>query len=157
MKEDPIIYLARAIKRIESGAVESDSGSHVEGIFIRVAGDFEKVVRSYLVRLLKTCGLNYETEIRSTINGPGFNKLTLGKCIAAIEEASNLRPDRVASLVPGSWKLGDFLQMLGRINDAWIPVKHRDGTGEVEPLIMLAQMKSMLTIYQVLPRRSGNI
>ena len=144
MKDDPVTYLSRAIQRIGSGTVESDSGSHVAGIFGKAANDFEKAIRSYLAALLGTCGLNYNREIRPTIKGcPSFERLTLGNCLAAMTEASNLRPARVAAAAPANWKFSDFLQMLRRINNAWVDVKHGD---EVAQSVLLARMKSMLTV-----------
>lgn len=150
MKDAPATYLSSAIQRIESGVVDGSSGSHIAGIFGKAAKDFEKAIRSYLASLVATCGLSYDTQIRPVIKGrPSFDKLTLGNCVAAIGEVSRRSSARVADAVPVGWNLGDFLQVLGKINSTWVDVKHGDGVG---PSVLLAQMKSMLSVYQALKR-----
>ena len=152
MKLDAVTYLSNAVQKIGSGAVASDSGSHVAGIFGKAANDFEKTIRSHLAEILATCGLNYDRDIRSIIKGPQFEKLTLGNCLAAIREASKLKSAGVTACLPAGRNVSGFLQTLGKINQAWVDLKHGD---EVQESVLLAQMKSMLTVYQALKRGGG--
>jgi len=148
MKEEPVIYLARAIRRIEVGAADSGSGSHVAGIFGKAANPFEKTIRSYAVKLIESCSLNYEMDIRPKIKGgPPIGKLTLGNCVAAMREASRQKPACVASTVPTGFTIDTWLRRLSKINDAWVALKHGD---EVEQSVLLEHMKSMFAVYQVL-------
>jgi hypothetical protein len=144
MRDNAVTYLSRAIQRIEPGAVESGSGSHIAGIFGKTANPFEKAVRSYVLKLIESCGLNYERDIRPRMKGPAIGKLTLGICVAAMREASYLKPICVASNVPAGTTVDNFLRTVGKINDAWVHLKHGD---EVGHSVLVEQMKSMLAIY----------
>ncbi|MGB7910993.1 MAG: hypothetical protein WCF59_02075 [Desulfobaccales bacterium] len=147
MKQDLVQYLSDAISRVEGGNVSSPSGSWSAGIFGKATNAFEKEVRSYVLRLLNSCNLDYEMDLRCLLKGLPFEKLTLGNLIAAIREGANLRPQAVAHNVPGGWKLTDFVKALEKINKTWVDTKH--GQEVAEP-VLIAQMKSMLTISKML-------
>jgi hypothetical protein len=147
MNEEPAIYLVRAIHRIEDGAADSGSGSHVAGIFGKAANPFEKTVRSFTVKLIESCSLNYEMDIRPQIKEPMNGKLTLGHCVAAMREASRQRSACVSSKLPTGFTVDTWLRKLGKINNAGVALKHGD---EVQQSVLLEQMKSMLGLYHVL-------
>lgn len=142
MKQDLVEYLVDAITRAESGGVSSPSGSWIAGIFGKGDNLFDKEVHSYVLRLLNTCGLDYEINLRDQIKGrPRLDKLTLGKLIDVIEEGAKLRPQAVARHVPGGWKVTGFVKALRKINGTWVQHKHGK---EVAESTLTAQMKSML-------------
>lgn len=147
MKTDSVAYLSDAIRRIEGGNVSSSSGSHMAGIFGKAAKAFEKEFRGYVSRTLKTCGLDYDTNIRAMIKGTAFQKLTLGNLMAVIKKASTLNSQCVSACVPDGCELSGFLDTVKQINDAWVQVKHGD---EVEAPILITRMKSMLELLQLI-------
>ena len=151
MTTDSILYLSQAIKKIEAGGAASEYGSHVLGIYGRASNAFEKEIRSYVATLLATCELNYDVDIRAAVSGPPFQKLTLGQCIAVIEQASRLKRARVAASVPGGWKLTGFLEALRKINEAWVQAKHGD---DIAVPLQVTRMKSMIAILKLLSSRS---
>lgn len=145
MKTDSAAYLSDAIRRIEGGNVSSSSGSHVAGIFGKAAKAFEKEFRMHVSWTLKTCGLDYDTNLRATIKGTAFQKLTLGNLMAVIKKASTLNSQFVPACLPEGYEFSGFLDAVKQINDAWVQVKHGD---EVEAQILVTRMKSMLELLQ---------
>jgi hypothetical protein len=150
MKAEILAYLTDAIQRIESGGVSSRTGSHLAGIFGKAANGFEKEVKSYVSKLLDDCSLDYERDLRGSIKGPIFAKLTMGNLVAVIKEASCINPKCVSVLIPGKWKVSDFTHALQRINQCWVQVKHGD---EIEGPHLVTQMKSILNLLQVMRSR----
>jgi hypothetical protein len=146
MTGDPIDYISDAIRKIEAGHAASESGSHVAGIFGKAARAFEKEVCAYLATLLRIGGLDYEV-IRPMVSGVPFAKLTLGNCVAALMEVFRLRPALLSSVAADDWTHSRFIDVLKRINDAWVQVKHGDEVGQPT---LLAQMKSMLMILTLM-------
>jgi hypothetical protein len=120
--------------------------------FSAAANDFEKAIRSHLEGILQACGVNYEVEIRPSIKGPQFLKTTLGQCIAAIREVSTLKSVCVTARLPKDWDVSGFLQMLTKINNAWVDVKHGS---EVPAPVLLAQMEAMLKVHQAFKHIAG--
>lgn len=152
MKANTVAYLTDAIQRIESGDVFSRTGSHLAGIFGKAANGFEKEIRSYVSKLLGYCKLDYERDLRASMNGPTFAKLTLGNLVAVIKKASCINPQCVSVCVPAKWKVSGFTDVLQRINQCWVQVKHGD---EVDGSQLVAQMKAMLHLLQVMGNREN--
>ncbi|MEW6052841.1 MAG: hypothetical protein AB1552_03505 [Nitrospirota bacterium] len=145
MSTDPIAYLMDAIKRVEAGSL---SGSHVAGIFGKAAKTFEKEVRSYTLCVLKNCSLNYETDLRSAINGPNsISKLTLGNLVALIEKSLERNKPCIDTYVPGGWKVVELIDALKQVNKVWVEVKHGD---DVDTQVLLVQLKTMLNLFQLI-------
>ncbi len=144
MNDTAFEYMVRAIERIESDQL---SGSHIEGIFGRVASEFEKRVRRYLRAALATCDLDYEKDLRKTISGHAFNRPTLGQCHATLREAASKSPSMAAICTPAGWALADFLTAIAEVNQAWVEVKHGN---DVDPSLLLSRMKLLRTISPVI-------
>jgi hypothetical protein len=92
MSSAAILYLSDAIRRIESGAVTSGTGSHLSGIYGKAANKFEKEMRLFVASMLNHCSLDYEQNIRPATKGPAFSKTTLGNLIAAVKHALKVKP-----------------------------------------------------------------
>jgi hypothetical protein len=147
MKTDSVSYLLDAIRRAEGGGAASSTGSHLAGMFGKAANGFEKEVRSYVHRVLDQCRLDYETGLRAAIKGPSFARLTLGNLIFLLKTAWDRKPACVSAQVPSKWTVTALADRLQRINEAWVQVKHGD---EVQPAVLIAQMKSMLAMLRVI-------
>jgi hypothetical protein len=147
MKIDIVQYLSDAISRAEIGDVRSPSGSWIAGMFGKGANLFEKEIHSYVLRLIDICDLDYENNFRAQMKGKSFDKLTLGQLIDVINKGAKLRPNAVAGHVPGGWTVASFAKSLGKINCTWVQTKHGD---EVQESTLVTQMKSMLTITEML-------
>jgi hypothetical protein len=141
MNPDPVTYLSTAIARAEGGLVASVSGSHLGGVFSRCAKDFEKEIRVFVVRLLDSCKLDYERDLRALPrrNFPILEKATLGNLVAIVRDAERLQPTVVSRCTPRM----SFIEDLRKINDAWVKVKHSD---DVISPVLVARMKDMLVI-----------
>ena len=143
MQMELITYLKNAIVKVEGGKASSEFGSHLVGIFAKSANGFEKELKRHIERRLQSAGINYELEIREVIKGPTFSKATLGNIIAAVKQASQLKPDFVPKLIPG--KPSAFFHALQKLNEIWVQIKHGE---EVDEHVLVLQMKSMLSLLQ---------
>ena len=134
-------YLRDGIRRIETGEVQA--GSHAAGIFGRCAAEFEGEVRVWFTDLLRSCGLEYERDIKAQCKGVAIGKTTLGNLIAGVERAAALKADCVGQRIPHPNDVGLLVGRLGEINADWVRMKHREEVGV--PMI-LDRMKSMAVI-----------
>jgi len=148
MTADAVSYMVDAIRRLEARNAESASGSHAAGIFGRAANSFEKEIRVFVASMLQTCCLDYESEIRIAVKGgPQFHKLTLGNCVAAIEEASRRNRSAASACMPDGWEVREFVTTVRAVNDTWVQVKH--GT-EVSSAVQIGRLKLMVTVLEAL-------
>lgn len=132
-------YLLDGIRRIESGEVQA--GSHAAGIFGRCAAYFEGEVRVWFTRLLQSCGLEYERDIKAYCKGAALDKTTLGNLIAGVERIAALKSQCVG-LSPDA--IVSFLSTLRAINDDWVRMKHHEEVGIPTILDRMKSMKAIL-------------
>jgi hypothetical protein len=134
-------YLRDGIRRIETGEVQA--GSHAAGIFGRCAAEFEGEVRVWFTHLLRSCGLEYDRDIKAHCRGAVIGKTTLGNLIAGVERAAVLKADCVGRRIPPPNDVGSFVRRLSGINADWVRMKHRE---EVGTPTILDRMKCMAVI-----------
>ncbi len=132
-------YLLDGIRRIESGEVQA--GSHAAGIFGRCAAHFEGEVRLWLTRLLQSCGLQYDRDIKAHCKGAALDKTTLGNLIAGVERIAELKSQCIG--LPAD-AIVSFLSTLRAINDDWVRMKHHEEVGIPTILDRMKSMKAIL-------------
>lgn len=147
-------YLRDGIRRIETGEVQA--GSHAAGIFGQCAAAFETHIRAWLTRLLRSCGLEYERDIKAHCKGAPLDKTTLGNLIAGVERAAALKPQCVGPLIPSSNDVASFLDRLRRINNDWVRMKHREEVGIPTILERMKSMEMILSGVTVEPESRGD-
>jgi hypothetical protein len=146
---DLVSYLADAISRTELGDVTSPSGSHLAGIFGTAARKLEKEIQSFVEKLLTSLDLGNLSKFRRLLSR--LEERSLGHLIEATREAVELRPESACEMIPE----GFDLERLREVNEAWINVKHHGL--ELNDAILLAHMKTMYGIAQLLARQSHRI
>lgn len=118
----------------------ADNGSWRCPPIQRCAAEFEGEVRAWFTRLVLSCGLEYDRDIKAHCKGVALDKTTLGNLIAGVERIAALKSDCIG-LSPE--EAVSFLGSLRAINDDWVRMKHRE---EVGIPTILERMKSMEAI-----------
>lgn len=126
MKPDTLTYIEDAIRRIGSGQVSTNAGSHIVGIFGKAATGFEKEFGGFIAHLLRLYKVDYDTRVRPEVHGKPLHKLTLGELMRAFDVVREIVPQVSAAHLTDSVELKTFLGDLRAINSTWVQVKHGD-------------------------------
>lgn len=146
---DLLAYLDGALAEIARGGASTELGSHVVGKFTKAAGPFENEVRGYVAELIKACGFQYETDLRSP-KLPGFDKLTLGQLIGILEDVRQRNPTAIDAHLHGM-NMRWFIESLREVNRIWTATKHADSVDVAEPGL-IEQLKGMREMTKVIRR-----
>lgn len=149
-----LAYLRDGIRRIETSEVRA--GSHAAGIFGRCAAAFETDIRAWFTRLLRSCELEYERDIKAHCKGVTLDKTTLGNLIAGVERAAALKPECIGSCIPSSNGIASFLDKLRGINDDWVRMKHHKEVGIPTILDRMKSMETILAVVMAEPESRGD-
>lgn len=145
--EELASYVKNAIRRYQTREL---TGSHAAGVFGKAASQFEKKIQLFLRGLLEYCGLDYEKDVRPVINGPKFDKLTLGNCLAALQQAAHLQPGRASGFLPRGRNIEELCDLVSGINKVWVELKH--GT-EIAIPRQVDGLEAMLNVLHLLRER----
>lgn len=138
-------YIEEAVRRIDSGVVESEEGSHVAGVFGKAAQLYEQRMRDKLREVLDGCGIDFDRELRPEVNGrPAFSKLTLGMIAFCFKRVAHTSNSCLRWHFGASTSFAKFHQRLDVINKRWIDVKHGGGIDAPEAVRQLKNMIATL-------------
>jgi hypothetical protein len=141
MNPDTLAYLDDAIRRVGSGQISSDAGSHMAGVFGKAATGFEKEVSSFASLLLRVCGVEYDTRVRPEVHGKPFHKLTLGELAVVINVVRQISSDAGRF---NAVDLNRLLRDLRAINSTWVQVKHGEDSSPEDLRAGLIAMRRAL-------------
>ena len=121
MSSDAYKYIENAIKRINSGLVLSQEGSHVAGVFGKAAQMYERLMRQRLGQILKCCQIDYNSFIQQKIKGPPlFDKLTLGMIAASFDHVGSAVPKCLNRYFCLSSDRQALIEDMKSINENWV-------------------------------------
>jgi hypothetical protein len=142
-------YIEEAIRRIESGKVKSQEGSHVAGVFGKAAQLYEESMRDKLRQVLDGCGIDYDRELRPEIQGQvRFAKLTLGMIAFCLKKVANMSNSSLGPYFIANTDFRKFHRELEAVNNRWVDVKHGGGIDAAQAVIQLNNMIKTLNTLQ---------
>jgi hypothetical protein len=146
---DLLEYVRSSLRRVETGDLDSQEGSHMSGVFGRAANRFENEVKTWAKGLLHESGIDYDTQLRGQVEaGPQFSRLTLGNVVFVLRKAAKLSENRGN---PPLTLDSELLPMIAKINKTWVNIKHGEEPPKTELVDRLRKMERAITQIRVRP------
>jgi hypothetical protein len=124
------------------------SGSHLAGVFGKAVAQYETELRAKLRSTLTQCGISYDSDIRTKIEGkPLFTKLTLGQILHSLKELRRASAQEFPKCFRSGADLTSFFSQVSAVNKQWVAVKH--GTGQIVSAEAVKQLKKMLATLEI--------